>query len=354
MASHTWHFYVHLGRTKNQSPVSGAIIVGYSSKTGSATLVTLTTNSSGYATHTISGSSINPTGYYWRAYMPDSSSLKEYHGQYLFGIGSTSSNYYGTPTASFNSEGAAVTASNFNGMNPNGSYSVTTHLHVVLNTIYPNISSAKFVTRGELVAVIPPGQTMWKSDLNRCVTHGDVFSYTSSGTRQYFSSGGVSGSNTRLMNRNFVTPYIGFISGSATVSFSQPSAMTWYNGSNTYQSQTITLTNAGSNFSLKCTLGSSTYFSVSYPSTTSGNNKVYTVTVTPKSTNTTSQTRSTTLRFSIIFPDAQESDATKYYYAGDANVGTTVSLYQYGNGSGSGGGGTSTTSLASIGEFDEI
>lgn len=345
MATHTWNFYVHLGRSYNQTMLSGATITAYSSSAStSSPKATVTTNASGYCQYQITMSTTNdPTKFYWRVHMPANSSLKEYEGLYIVGKGSAT-HYWGTPSSTWNTAGASVVSTQYNAMQT-VSCSVTVHFFVVLSPVVGNISSSKFLTCSELSALMPPNNLSAWGASDECVTRTRVFNVISGSPRNYFSSYGVTGTGTTLVAKNLLIPYTVFVSGSSSPTITNNNVPTFW------QSNQV-----GSSYAKTLTLSCSSPFTVSASSSaswftcrmsTTGSTSC-TVTMYPNSTYTSSGTRTAVVTFSLLY---NNSTSFSGIYAPNVDTETQYHYIQYGTGTG---GGTSTTSLASIGEFDEI
>jgi hypothetical protein len=332
MATHTWKFYLKLGRSYSGKPISGASIVGYTSKTGSTASASLTTNSSGYATHQISGQIINPSGIFWRVNLGNTYG-SYYNGQKIVGSGSTSG-YYGTPGNTWNTEGVAVMSSNFSSMNPNGSYSVTVYLYVVGQNV--SIDKDKYLTYFDVEALSPPGcnyltSSSSQSLFNKCITGTEIISY-------YESDGAFKNAqlfnNNDLVTRYQIQEYTTFISGtSATPTLSTTSLVFAYAHS-TETTKTVTVTvPSGFAVGYSITGTSSSYFRASISQT---DTKTFHLTVYPTNTNYTTSTRVATLVVSVSKID---SDAWFGGSMASATVAIAQGAYQSGGSSGSTGGG---------------
>lgn len=353
MATHTWNFYVHLGRSYNQAMLSGATITAYSSSAStSSPKASVTTNASGYCQYQITMSTTNdPTKFYWRVHMPANSSLKEYEGLYIVGKGSAT-HYWGTPSSTWNTAGTAIVSPSYNAAQ-NVNCSVTVHFFVVLSSVVGNISSSKFLTCSELSALMPPnGLSAWGAS-NECVTRTRVFNIISGSPSDYFSSYGVTGTGTTLVAKNLLIPYTVFVSGSSSgPTITNDNVPTFWSSNQVGSSYAKTLTLSCSSpftVSAETTYGSSWFVCrMSKTGSTS-----CTVTMYPSTTYTSSGTRTAEVTFYLLYNNSTSFSGV--YAPNVTRTEVTYSYIQYGTGTGGGGGGgTSTTSLASIGEFDEI
>lgn len=342
MATHTWNFYLKLGRSYNGKPISGASIVGYTSKTGSTASASLTTNSNGYATHQISGQTINPSGIFWRVNLGNTYG-DYYNGQKIVGSGNTSG-YYSTPGNSWNTEGVAVISSNFSSMNPNGSYSVTVYLYVVGQNV--NINQDKYLTYFDVEALSPPGcnyltSSSSQSLLNKCITGTEIISY-------YESNGAFNNAqlfnNSDLVSKYYIIEYQSFISGSSVdISLSKTSLNFLYSASGSDSTVSIQGTCHGDFYpSMKITGSYKDYFSV-YLTSVSNTGGVYTfnVNVYPTNTNYTNASRTISISLSPLKNDSQA------WFGGTIGGEKTITIsqgyYHPGGVSGSTGGGGSQT-----------
>lgn len=341
MATHTWKFYLKLGRSYNGKPISGASIVGYTSKTGSTVSASLTTNSSGYATHQISGQTINPSGIFWRVDLGNTYG-DYYNGQKIVGSGSTSG-YYGTPGNSWNTEGVAVMASNFSSTNPNGSYSATIYLYVVGQNV--SINQDKYLTYFDVEALSPPGcnyltSSSSESLFNKCITGTEIISYYESDGA--FKNAQLSDDND-LVCRYHIQEYKNFISGStADISLGATSVSFLYSdvGYDCIRSVTGTCHSAFYP-SLTITGSDKDSFSV-FLTSISNSGGIYTfgINIQPEYTNYSNGNRVITISVGLI---KSNSDA---HFGGTIGGPKTITVsqgyYQSGGSSGSTGGGGTT------------
>lgn len=338
MATHTWNFYLKLGRSYSGKPISGASIVGYTSKTGSTVSASLTTNSSGYATHKISGQTINPSGIFWRVNLGNTYG-SYYNGQKIVGSGSTSG-YYGTPGNLWNTEGIAVMASNFTNTNLNGSYSVTIYLYVVGQNV--SIDEDKYLTYFDVEALSPPGcnyltSSSSESLFNKCITGTEIISY-------YESDGAFNNAqlsdNNNLVSRYQIQDYKTFISGAtATPSLSHTSISFLYSNYGSSNAFSVTGSCSSDFYPVYEITGSSkSYFTV-YPTSISNEYGVYkfSMQIYPTQTNYSGSYRTATV---VVGLSQYNEDA---WYGGTINrINITISqgYYQSDGSSGSTGGGT--------------
>lgn len=175
---HTWNFYLTAGRTWGGPRISGASITAYSTKTGPLELQTLTTDINGYATYTISGSSISPASYFWRVNIGNVFG-NYYQRKNIIAKGDTSG-CYSMPSESFNTEGVAIISSTFSPNYVNSVASITVYFFIVGNDVaFPN---DKALTNFDLISLVPPeicylSTYPGEMTLNKCVTWDDLQDY---------------------------------------------------------------------------------------------------------------------------------------------------------------------------------
>lgn len=337
--SHTWNFYLTAGRRWGGPRISGASITAYSTSTGSTVLKALTTNASGYATYTLTGTAISPGSYYWRVNIGNIFG-DYYNGANIIGAGDATGYYY-TPGSALNTQGQAIISSSFVSMNVNATGTITLYLFVVGNNV--TIPSSKFLTHFDVLALIPPidsglssGTTIMK--LNRCIEEYEMMGYQGEGA---FDNSVQFGNGEGLVIRDSFQEFTGFISGSSVSPTLSTTSLSWTyseNGSTSVKSVTGT---CSSNFtpSVSITGSSSSYFAyyMSSISSTAGTYK-FSINIYPTNTNYTNSTRTATARVSLRVSD------TNAWFGGtvnSVNIVLSQGYYQSGGSSGStGGGGT--------------
>lgn len=330
--SHTWNFYLTAGRTWGGPRISGASITAYSTKSGSTVLKALTTNASGYATYTLTGSSINPASYYWRVNVGNIFG-DYYNGKNVVG-GGDQSGYYGIPSTTYNTSGAAHMSPTFSSSYVNATGTVTLYLFVVGNNV--TISSTKFVTHFDVLALVPPIEAYLSSgttrmELNRCITDAQMRDYQDRGA---FKNSVMFDGRPDLVIRDNFQEFSSFLSGtSAAPTLSTTSLSFAYNAT---AEQTVTVT-VPTNFDMTYRLTGtySAYFTV-YVSQT--NTTTYHLNVYPTSSNSSGKVRTASLIVGVSVADSNT------WFGGDtttATVAITQKYYQSSGTSGStGGGGT--------------
>lgn len=331
--SHTWKFYLTAGRTWGGPRISGASITAYSTQTGSTVLKALVTDASGYASYTLSGTSISPTSYYWRVNLGNVYG-DYYNGKNIVGVGSNAG-YYGIPSTSYNTSGQAVMSAGFNSAYINATGTVTIYLFVVGQNV--TIPSSKFLTHFDVLSLIPPIENYLPSGtsrmtLNSCITESEMRDYDAKGA---FKVSPIFYDTTSLIDRVTIQEFTGFISGtSATPSLSTTSLAFTYADSTTSE-KTVTVTvPTGFTVGKSMTGSGSTYFGT-YIS--QSNDTTFHITVYPKNTNYTNNTRTASLVVSV-----SKRDFNAWYGGSTSSATVIISQGYYGSGgsSGSTGGGT--------------
>lgn len=331
--SHTWKFYLTAGRTWGGPRISGASITAYSTQSGSTVLKALVTDASGYASYTLTGSTISPTSYYWRV---DVGNIfgDYYSGKNVVGKGDTSG-YYGIPSTAYNTSGIAIMSTSFNSAYVNANGTVTLYLFVVGNNV--TISSSKFLTHFDVLSLAPPiesylpsGATRMK--LNSCIKESEMRDYDAMGA---FRVSPIFYSTSNLVTRSTIQEFSSFISGAtATPSLSTTSLAFTYLDSSTSSEKTIRVT-VPTGFAIGTSItGTSKSYFKSYISQI--DSTTFLIAVYPTNSNYESSTRIASLVVGISKRD------TNAWFGGSmtsATVALTQSYYQSGGSSGSTGGG---------------
>lgn len=333
--SHTWKFYLTAGRTWGGPRISGASITAYSTKSGSTVLKELVTDASGYTSYTLSGTSINPSSYYWRVNLGNVFG-DYYNGQNIVGNGSNAG-YYDIPSTSYNTSGIAVLSPTFSSSNVNATGTITCYLFVVGQNV--TIPSSKFLTHFDVLSLVPPIESYLSSgatrmELNKCITESEMRDYDNKGA---FKSSPIFYDTTNLITGVSIQGFTSFISGTtATPSLSTTSLAFIYSDSTTSE-KTVTVTiPTGFAVGHSITGTSKSYFK-SYISQTNAN--TFHITVYPTNTNHTNGTRIASLVVSISKAD---SDAWFGGSMTSATVTISQGYYNPGGSSGSTGGGGTT------------
>ena len=331
--SHTWKFYLTAGRTWGGPRISGASITAYSTQTGSTVLKALVTDASGYASYTLSGTTINPGSYYWRVNLGNVYG-DYYNGKNIVGVGSHAG-YHGIPSTAYNTSGIAALSTSFNSAYVNASGTITLYLFVVGQNV--TIPSSKFLTHFDVLSLIPPIENYLPSGtsrmtLNSCITESEMRDYDGKGA---FKVSPIFYDTPSLITRSTIQEFPSFISGATAKPSVSTTSLAFTYADTTTSEKTVTVTvPVGFTVGKSITGTSSSYFGT-YISQT--NDTTFHITVYPKSTNHTTSTRVAALVVSI---SKRDSNAWFGGTMSSTTVAITQGYYQSGGSSGSTGGGT--------------
>jgi hypothetical protein len=330
--SHTWKFYLTAGRTWGGPRISGASITAYSTQSGSTVLKALVTDASGYASYTLTGSTINPGSYYWRVNVGNIFG-DYYSGKNVVGRGDTSG-YYGIPSTTYNTSGIAIMSPSFNSAYVNANGTVTLYLFVVGQNV--TISSSKFLTHFDVLSLIPPIENYLPSGtsrmtLNSCITESEMRDYDNKGA---FKSSPIFYNTPSLITRGTIQEFPSFISGTSATPNLETTSLAFSYLDSTSDEKTIRVT-VPTGFAIGTSItGTSKSYFKSYISQI--NSTTFLISVYPTNSNYGGSTRIASLVVGISKRD------TNAWFGGNmtsATVALTQSYYQSGGSSGSTGGG---------------
>lgn len=323
--SHTWNFYLTAGRTWGGPRISGAAIIAYSTPTGSTSLQTITTNANGYASFTLTGSTINPKSYFWRVNIGNIFG-NYYSGKNVIGSGTTDG-YFGIPSSNYNTTGVALMSSTFRPTMTNERGTITVYLFAVGSNV--TIPSSKFLTHFDVLSLAAPWTTYLTSGttrmtLNQCVTDSETMGYV---INNAFYNDRI-GAGSDLTSMQWIQPYTSFISGTS-VSPSVSTTSLFFTYEETMSKDVTVTVPSDFNISVSITGDSSSYFSAYM---TQVNSTTIKVSVRPEYTNPSSSQRIATLVISLNKVDSYAwFGGTKQ----DARVVLTQGAYYPSSGGGS-------------------